>query len=190
MKHYILRGLILFTFFFSTTVFSQEIYFDYDKKSDQYEWYADVRDFNLIEVRWSSSIIYPAVISFDDEYEGKLNKKSGIFEGDDGYEGKSLGKDKSFWIGYMDKYGFDLIDSSNSGGGNTVTQNYATGQIQNVKQATFTSLIFKKKEGLVMNRENAIKKLKEAKDLLELELMTQEEYDKLKKDLTPIIRGN
>ena len=90
----------------------------------------------------------------------------------------------------MDKYGFDLIDSSNSGGGNAVTQNYATGQIQNVKQATFTSLIFKKKEGLVMNRENAIKKLKEAKDLLELELMTQEEYDKLKKELTPIIRGN
>ena len=39
-----------------------------------------------------------------------------------------------------------------------------------------------------MNRENAIKKLKEAKDLLELEIITQEEYDKLKAELTPIIK--
>ena len=40
-----------------------------------------------------------------------------------------------------------------------------------------------------MNRENAIKKLKEAKDLVELGLMTKDEYDKLKAELTPIIKG-
>lgn len=40
----------------------------------------------------------------------------------------------------------------------------------------------------IMTRSEAIAKLKEAKDLLDLEMMTQEEYDKLKKELEPIIR--
>lgn len=40
-----------------------------------------------------------------------------------------------------------------------------------------------------MGREEAIKRLKEAKELLELEMMTQEEYDALKKELGPIIKG-
>lgn len=40
-----------------------------------------------------------------------------------------------------------------------------------------------------MTREEAIKQLKESKDLLELGIITQEEYDALKSDLTPIIRG-
>ena len=38
-----------------------------------------------------------------------------------------------------------------------------------------------------MNREQAIAKLKEAKDLLDLGLLSQEEYNKLKIELTPII---
>ena len=41
-----------------------------------------------------------------------------------------------------------------------------------------------------LNREQAIAKLKEAKELLEIEMMTQEEFDDLKAELTPIIRGN
>ncbi len=41
-----------------------------------------------------------------------------------------------------------------------------------------------------MTREEAIAKLKESKDLLDLEMMSQEEYDALKKELAPIIRGN
>lgn len=40
-----------------------------------------------------------------------------------------------------------------------------------------------------LSREEAIKKLKEAKDLLDLEMMSQEDYDKLKKELEPIIKG-
>lgn len=89
----------------------------------------------------------------------------------------------------MDKFGFNLVDSSKSGGGTGVSQNYVTGQVSSYNKAVYATLIFKKKEGLVMNRENAIKKLKEAKDLVELELMTQEEYLKLKEELTPIIKG-
>ena len=41
----------------------------------------------------------------------------------------------------------------------------------------------------VASREEAIAKLKEAKDLLDLEMMSQEEYDKIKAELTPIIMG-
>jgi len=41
-----------------------------------------------------------------------------------------------------------------------------------------------------MSRDDAIKKLKEAKDLLELDMMNQEEYDELKNKLAPIIKGN
>ena len=40
----------------------------------------------------------------------------------------------------------------------------------------------------IMTRGEAIAKLKEAKDLLDLEMMTQEEYDKLRKELTPFIK--
>tara|TARA_B100000524_G_scaffold348354_1_gene252606 strand:+ start:94 stop:702 length:609 start_codon:yes stop_codon:yes gene_type:complete len=41
-----------------------------------------------------------------------------------------------------------------------------------------------------MNRQEAIAKLKEAKDLLDLDMMSQEEFDALKAKLTPIIKGN
>ena len=40
-----------------------------------------------------------------------------------------------------------------------------------------------------MTKEEALAKLKESKDLLDLEIISQEEYDKLKVELTPIIRG-
>jgi len=39
-----------------------------------------------------------------------------------------------------------------------------------------------------MSREDAIFKLKESKDLLDLEVITQEEYDKIKIELLPIIK--
>ncbi len=38
-----------------------------------------------------------------------------------------------------------------------------------------------------MTREEAIAKLKEAKELLEIDMMSKEEFDELKKELTPII---
>ena len=41
-----------------------------------------------------------------------------------------------------------------------------------------------------MTRDEAIAKLKESKDLLELDMMSQEEYDELRKKLAPIIKGN
>ena len=41
-----------------------------------------------------------------------------------------------------------------------------------------------------MTRKEAIKKLKEAKELLEIDMMTKDEFDALKKKLAPIIKGN
>ena len=42
----------------------------------------------------------------------------------------------------------------------------------------------------IVSRDEAIAKLKEAKELLDIEMMTREEYDALKEELTPIIRNN
>ena len=39
-----------------------------------------------------------------------------------------------------------------------------------------------------ITREEAIKKLKESKDLMELDMMTKEEYESLRKKLTPLIK--
>jgi LysM repeat protein len=41
-----------------------------------------------------------------------------------------------------------------------------------------------------MTREEAISKLKEAKELMDIEMMSKEEFENLKKELGPIIRGN
>ena len=38
-----------------------------------------------------------------------------------------------------------------------------------------------------MTRDEAIAKLKEAKELMEIDMMTKEEFEELKKELTPII---
>lgn len=41
-----------------------------------------------------------------------------------------------------------------------------------------------------LTKAQAIEKLKEAKELLELDFITQEEYDSLKSELSPIIKGS
>ena len=50
---------------------------------------------------------------------------------------------------------------------------------------TFGGEIFLKNRK--MTREEAIAKLREAKELLDLEMMSQEDYDALRKELSPII---
>lgn len=58
----------------------------------------------------------------------------------------------------------------------------------------FKSLLDKKKqkikkESIALKREQAIKELKEAKDLLDLGILSNDEYDNLSKKLKPIILG-
>jgi hypothetical protein len=68
--------------------------------------------------------------------------------------------------------------------------NVAMGKYGNIR-----SLLETLKKGEILNpnramtREEAIKKLKESKDLLDLEMMTIDEYNKIKDNLTPIIKG-
>jgi hypothetical protein len=69
-----------------------------------------------------------------------------------------------------------------------------TTQAVGFRYVTATNLSFDNGEIINPNkaitREEAIAKLKEAKDLLDLDLMSQEEYDALREELTPIIRGS
>ena len=69
-----------------------------------------------------------------------------------------------------------------------------TTQTVGYRYVTATNLSFDNGEIInpnkAMTREEAIAKLKEAKDLLDLDLMSQEEYDALREELTPIIRGS
>ena len=78
----------------------------------------------------------------------------------------------------------DIIspDGSNLGG------IYKRGAIFNLERAISTGEI--PNPNAPLTREQAIAKLKEAKDLLELDMMSQEKFDALKAELTPIIRGN
>lgn len=56
----------------------------------------------------------------------------------------------------------------------------------NLEPALESGEIINKDRGLT--REEAIKKLKEAKDLLDLEMISKDEFESLKKELSPIIR--
>jgi len=56
----------------------------------------------------------------------------------------------------------------------------------NLESALESGEIVNKNRGLT--REEAIKKLKEAKDLMDLEMMSKEEFDQLRKELAPVIK--
>jgi hypothetical protein len=45
-------------------------------------------------------------------------------------------------------------------------------------------------QSMGMTRDQAITKLKEAKELVDLEMMSKEDYEKLKAELTPLIMSN
>lgn len=61
------------------------------------------------------------------------------------------------------------------------------------KYVTISNISFLKGEVINPNRKltrsEAIAKLKESKDLLDLEMITQEEYNKIKEELSPVIRA-
>lgn len=63
-----------------------------------------------------------------------------------------------------------------------------TGHIRDIEIAISNGEIINPNRA--MTREEAIKKLKESKDLLDLEMISKDEYDKIKSELEPIIKGN
>ena len=64
---------------------------------------------------------------------------------------------------------------------------YSRKTILNIEKALSSGEIFNKNAPL--SREDAIKKLKESKDLMELDFISKEEYEELRKKLSPIILG-
>ena len=62
---------------------------------------------------------------------------------------------------------------------------YSRKTILNIEKALSSGEIFNKNAPL--SREDAIKKLKESKDLMELDFISKEEYEELRKKLSPII---
>jgi hypothetical protein len=78
-----------------------------------------------------------------------------------------------------------VVDFTKKDGTNTGIGKY--GSILNLEEAILKGEIINPNRP--MTRIQAIAKLKKAKDLLEIEMMSQQEYDKLKSELSPIIKG-
>ena len=77
---------------------------------------------------------------------------------------------------------------------NSLNANYKVINVDEVKTAygvtpkvTITFKLLKKDGSEYLTKQDAIAKLKEAKDLVELDMMSSEEYDKLREELKPII---
>jgi hypothetical protein len=68
-----------------------------------------------------------------------------------------------------------------------------TSEIMGLRYVTASNVSLENGEALnpnrAMTRSEAIAKLKEAKDLMELEMMTKDEFNKLRDELTPIIKA-
>ncbi|HGE5775897.1 hypothetical protein LIS90_13685 [Flavobacterium psychrophilum] len=84
------------------------------------------------------------------------------------------GKTYSFVVNFLKSDGTNVA-MGKYGNIRSLIETFKNGEIENPNRG--------------MTREEAIKKLKESKDLLDLEMMTLEEYNKIKEKLTPIIKA-
>lgn len=119
-----MKKLLTFVMFsVVTSTFSQEIYFD--QKKEKNAWYADINEFPIVKIALVQNLIHPGKVYLQDEdgetiYEGKLNKWTYIYKGDElskyGNEVKWGSGAKVFWKLYMKKYGFEELDESKKGG--------------------------------------------------------------------------
>lgn len=119
---------------FMTSAYGQEIYFD--QKKEKNAWYADINDFPIVKIALVQNLIHPGKVFFQDEdgqtlYEGKLNKWTYIYKGEElskyGNEVKWGSGAKVFWKLYMKKYGFEKLDESSKGG---IVTNQWNGNVQ------------------------------------------------------------
>jgi hypothetical protein len=84
------------------------------------------------------------------------------------------GKTYSFVVNFLKSDGTNVA-MGKYGNIRSLIETFKNGEIENPNRG--------------MTREEAIKKLKESKDLLDLEMITLEEYNKIKEKLTPIIKA-
>lgn len=102
------------------------------------------------------------------------------------YEGYNVLKNRKETPLYINVYTKTINDDSKNNISNFLRVSKAT--IINIDDAILSGEIQTERNSIT--REEAIKKLKESKDLMEIGLISQQEYDELKEKLTPIILNN
>jgi hypothetical protein len=98
------------------------------------------------------------------------------------WKGTEILVDEIFMFKYGKTYGL-LVNFTKSDGSNVAMGKY--GNIRSLLEALKSGELVNPNRGLT--REEAIAKLKETKDLLDLGMIKQEDFDKLKAELAPII---
>jgi|SRR5690606_4104733 len=124
-------------------------------------------DFTYVYVDKYSLMSAMAAVAFSAEQKGTEIVVSDILM-------HKSGKRYSFVVNFVKKDGTNVA-MGKYGNIRSLIDALQTGEVINPNRA--------------MTREEAIAKLKESKDLFNLEMMTLEEYEKIKKELAPIIKG-
>ena len=118
-----------------------------------------------------------------------ITKDAKIYDGND----LVMLKSKDDYIKYFEKYGYEYIGTDNR-----VSTNYATKmtysrtyhQFRNNNNTNVSESSNKNINPNSLTKKNAVEELKQLKELLDLGIITQHEFDKKSKELKKIILGN
>lgn len=144
----------------------------------------EVRVCKLNNRRYSAHEVNPGIHTFKAQFGGKKGKKKAeiveieIVAGETYYI--QLVMQASFWVNDVSPVEITRSSALRIYQEDKIKLDPNCGEVH-------SSVNNQEAKSPVMTREQAIAKLKEAKDLVEIEMMTQEEYDKLKAELAPII---
>ena len=116
------------------------------------------------------------------KYQGEQVRVAEIYVSHEKYKGFNLLKNKN----EMPLYVSVFVKSANKGDKFSSYFGDSKKTILNIENALTDMEVVNPNAPLT--REEAIKKLKESKDLMELDMMTKEDYENLRKKLTPIIK--
>lgn len=181
---------LLFLFLFTPLISFGQILFDKKNKTNPR---IDITKFEqeIISVKGRNTFRIDYGLKTEKGKKGKpftIYNKTRIFDGDDLIELNTLDEVISFFT----KYGYDF-----EGSDTRIIKNPVNGQIYNRTTSRFrnnnNSIFSKNTKGKVKNfsiKDNAIDELKKLKELLDLEIITREEYDTKAKELKKIILNN
>ena len=116
------------------------------------------------------------------KYQGEQVRVAEIYVSHEKYKGFNPLKKKNEMPLYVSVY----VKSTNKGDKFTSYFGDSKKTILNIENALIDMEVVN--PNAPITREEAIKKLKESKDLMELDLMSKEEYESLRKKLTPLIK--
>ena len=196
-----MKKLILFLLFVPLVSFGQII------TNNKLNERVDVRDYEAIQVGLAGKLIQKSWISFKDKWGSskakiKLDRFSEIYvNGQVVKNGRSVAvgqNAREFWRQYLSDYGFRETAFDKSGGDVSIYQSRRDGRISSTVTPENNYMYFRREiqselinqtnvtvgqNASQIKKDNAINKLKEAKELFELEIITKEEYEEIKKEL-------